>query len=393
MIGSRVFRRALEQSEAPRRKQPSAHDILQYVDVVDFLQTLGIEKLHKATSDEYNFACPFAGHTSGDANPSAYMNDGSKDKTKTTVWKCHGCARSGNGISFYAELEGISKQEAALHIRQTWAPGFRAPKGGSITAEFDQWLADRWERDHHEDEVSIIPWAQYNAQYSVDWDRAYKHYRKPDCDPIIAYLFERGFTADALANWQIGYDDYSERFTIPVSNLDGELVGVKGRAADELTRPKYLILGDRELRRPHYGFMPYQKAQLVFGLDRVKTARTLVLVEGELDVIALWQLRIPAVCTGSAHLSAEQGVLLRDHAEELILFFDSNDAGENAIWGYEGKDGEWHPGVVERLSPFLRLRVVEEHEHDASKLVQLSQIDELRRLLDEAPPHFRYFLL
>jgi hypothetical protein len=60
----------------------------------------------------------------------------------------------------------------------------------------------------------------------------------------------------------------------------------------------------------------------------------------------------------------------------------------NATWGWEDKDGGWHPGVVEKLSPFLRLRVVAEHEHDASDYVQHGRVADLRALLEAARLHF-----
>lgn len=396
-IGSRALKRAIEQADDPRRHRGGKSDFLQYVDVYDFLKTLDIEiyKDKKTTADEYNFTCPFPGHTSGDARPSGYMNDGSKDPSKTTVWKCHGCSRSGNAISFYAEVDGVSKQEAALHIRQTWAPNFRAPKGGSIANEIADKLADgREQRNAVPVPMKTIAWEHYDEMFRVNWFSAYKMYDAPDCPPEVAYLFDRGFRPQPLSRWRIGYDPLSERITIPVSNADGSLVGVKGRLPHDDRKPKYIAIGDRENKRPRYKFMPYEKSRVIFGLDRVRKSgrKVLVLVEGELDVIALWMLGIPAISTGSAHLSDEQAILLRDYADEIIVFFDTNTAGEQATWGYEDKDGDWHPGVVEKLEPFMRLRIVEDHEHDASKLVQLGRGDEARRLVADARSHVKLYL-
>src|SRR3954447_2828306 len=227
-IGSSRFQRALAEYEENQRIGNDG-PFLHHVDVADFLSTLEVENLHKANADEYNFSCPFPGHTRGDASPSAYMNDGSKDKTKTTAWKCWGCGRVGNGITFYAELAGVSKAEAAAHVRLTWAPRFRAPKGGSISKEFE--LRQRERRELAQEEAKpekIIAWRHYDDLFHVDWQRAHRLARRRKPDPVITYLFSRGFTVEALENWRIGYDPRSQRYTIPVCNIDGELVGVKG---------------------------------------------------------------------------------------------------------------------------------------------------------------------
>lgn len=50
--------------------------------------------------------CPFSGHKAGDRNESLSVN------IETGQWKCHGCGRSGNLISMYAELSGVDNREA-----------------------------------------------------------------------------------------------------------------------------------------------------------------------------------------------------------------------------------------------------------------------------------------
>lgn len=363
---------------------------LHNVDVTDFLESLEVENIARSTADEIQFSCPFPGHTSGDASPSAYMNDGSIDAKKATYWKCFGCNRQGTAITFYAELEGISKSEAARHVRETWGAGYRAPRGGSIAAEFEQRLRKRYEQ-RNSVPFKEIAWDHYNDLFGVDWDDALQQHLHPDCPEAVSYMFTRGFTVETLKDWKIGYDmrGMHGRLTIPVVNDDGTLIGVKGRSHGDHARPKYRILGDRPDRYPRYKFRPYEKARVVFGLDRVKKAGRLVLCEGELDVIALAQVGVPAIATGSAHVSGDQGRLIRDYADEIIVFFDSNNAGHRATWGWRDHDGEWRPGLVQRLAPFLPVRVVADHPYDASKLVELGKTRELYKLIRSAKSHLR----
>ena len=383
----------VDNSLGPRYKQRGG-DFLQHVDVYDFLETLGMENIQRGSIDELLFSCPFPGHSSGDSKPSAYMNDGSREKSKTTVWKCHGCGRAGNAVTFLSEHEGVSKHEAALHIRQTWAPNFRAPRGGSISAEFEQRIADRLEQSRRNDDITVIEWSEYGKRFGVDWDDAERTYHDQGdrCDPAVSYLFGRGFSARTLTAWRIGYDAISERFTIPVCNAQGELIGVKGRAWSKEQKNKYRIIGDKPNKRPRYGFIPYEKSRFLFGAHMLAGAKHAVMVEGELDVLALWQIGVPAVCTGSASVSDVQLVQIRDSVDSLTIYFDNDEAGNNGVWGYEDKHGDWHPGLVERLEPFLRLRVVIEPPTDPAELVRTQRESELRALLDDARAHHFAFL-
>jgi DNA primase len=130
----------------------------------------------------------------------------------------------------------------------------------------------------------------------------------------------------------------------------------------------------------------------VFGIEKWGEVEVYVLCEGELDVVALWQIGIPAISTGSAHLSEIQSRIVRDHCDEVVVFYDTDNAGNQATWGYWNKDGEFKPGLVQKIRPFLRVRVVEEHKHDPSKLIEKKRIRELRRLIENAPSSTRMLI-
>lgn len=395
-LGKRLTEAA---SDHTRKAKKHRHrEWLHLVDVDEFLETLEVGNISKATADERLFSCPFPGHSAGDSRPSAYMNDGSKDKSKATVWKCHGCGRSGNAITFYAEIENVSKQQAANDLRERYAPNFRKPRGGSISAEFELWLRDREKKAAQAPvKAPTIPQKRYDKLFAVDWEDAWSIYEEGDAPAEIAYMFDRGFTVETLVAWDIGYDERTQRITIPVHNADGEIVGVKGRSwkSKRAEKIKYLILGDNPAKpkRFKYGFPYYEKSLIVFGLHKLEgPVETLVLVEGELDVLALWQIGIPAVCTGSAHLSETQAKLVRDWCDEVIVFFDTNTAGEQGTFGWYDKDDEFHPGVLQALQPFIRVKIVDDHEGDASELVQDNREDELRELFSSAKSALHFIL-
>lgn len=370
---------------AGKRSKGGSRDWLHKIDIVDLLEGLGMDNISQATGDEIVCSCPFPGHTRGDRKPSLYMNDGSKDQSKATVWKCHGCGRAGNAIGLVASLDESSKQKAAQHLRERYAPDWLAPREG-IAKEFNdrRLMLKQQAMQQALEELRTIPWDRYEKLFGIEWPAGAG--ASDFAGTPAGYMYERGFTSETLNTWRIGWDEKSERIVIPVTDEDGNLVGVKGRTTDPDRKPKYLILGDRSDRRTkRYGFKHYEKSLVVFGIDQLKGSTWAVFCEGELDVLALHQIGIPAICTGSAHLSDEQARIIRDHLDEVIVLFDTDEAGKNATWGYTDDDDDvYHPGLVYKLERFIGVRVVRDHRYDPSKMIQLGKEEGLRRMIENA---------
>ena len=111
-----------------------------------------------------------------------------------------------------------------------------------------------------------------------------------------------------------------------------------------------------------YEFEPYLKSEVVFGIDKWGEQRIYVWDEGEINVMSWWKMGVPAFATGSAHMSDAQVRIIREYADEVVMFIDPDTAGDTGIWGYEDKDGEYHPGAVEKLQPFVRVRIAAPHD-------------------------------
>ena len=377
-LGEHVAR--LERDHTGRNKTRSRFGWLRYVEVIDFLENFDVANISQATADEVQFSCPFTGHTHGDNTPSAYMNDGSKNPDLTTRWKCFGCGRGGNAIHFVAEQQGISKQAARVQIKEHYAPGYKAPKYGSIAREFE---ARRKVAKEQRGETALEPLdPDVLFKFDVDWIYyAEEHADQPD----VAYMLDRGFTPGDLDDWGIGYDPDSQRVTIPVCDPDGNLVGFKGRAWRKDAHPKYLVLGDKG-KRKRYGFQTYDKSRVVFGLDRCSSSytQTLVLVEGEIDVMSLGVMGVMAICCGGSSMSTAQARLIREYCDEVVLFFDNDVAGKHGIHGIDKEDGEHKPGIIELLEPFMRVKVVGKHKHDANDYLRRGEHERVRELIESA---------
>lgn len=379
------------------RKRAGGHkaqkvEFLRFINVIDFLEHLEIANISQATADEVQFSCPFPGHLHGDESPSAYMNDGTKNSRLTTAWKCHGCGRQGNAISFLADHEHISRTRAQRWLKEHYAPGFASPKGG-ISTEFDERQKRRADEAEKPPEgmprgVAKLDWEMYHKRFGVEWGHMAEEYGD---EPDVGYMLRRGFTPAMLEEWAIGYDYDSGRLTIPVCDPQGNLVGIKGRAWREGHKPKYLILGDTSKsiakRGEVYGFKPYDKSMIVFGIDRWGEQESYVYDEGEINAMSFWRLGMPAIAGGSS-LSDVQARIIREYANEVVLFLDNDAAGSHGIWGWDDDEGDHHPGAVEKLEPFIRVRIVKRHPLDANALMQRGRFDRIRELVGTAKRSF-----
>jgi DNA primase len=214
----------------------------------------------------------------------------------------------------------------------------------------------------------------------------------PACD----YAFGRGFLPDTLAEWQFGYDERSKRLVFAVRDEQNRLVGFKGRALDG-RHPKYLVIGDRPGKPAHYGYPCYQTGKLVFGLSHaLKLAdpydedrhRHLIVCEGELNAVALWQAGYPAVAISGSNFTEDQERLLIRHADSVTLFFDSDEAGDRAAWGYTDSKGQEHLGAAQKLRPFIGVRLVPPHEDDPASMSEQQIAD----LIDSSVGSITYAL-
>jgi DNA primase len=356
---------------------------LRNVDVNEFLEALDIANIFQSKADEVGFSCPFPGHSHGDERPSCFMNTGERQSFKATFWFCFGCKRRGNAIDFLAAHEHINRALAAKQIKERFAPGFIAPRHG-----LKRELEERWAR-RTEDvrDIPIIPWDTYHKRFGVEWGYYAEMYGD---EPDVGYMLNRGFTPAMLEEWAIGYDADSERITIPVADADGNLVGIKARAWKHDVKNKYISLGDTlRTERRHgkvYGFEPYEKTLVVFGLDKWGEQPSFVFCEGEIDVMSFWRVDIPAFCTGGSWMSEVQAKIIRQYTDEVVMFFDNDSAGSAGLWGYVDEDGDYHPGAVEMLEKFIRVKIAPKHMLDANVLMRNGKHKRMHELIAAARP-------
>jgi DNA primase len=330
------------------------------IDAEDLLALLDVDNTHDVGSEEIGFSCLYgAGHANGDQNPSAHINRDS------LLWRCKGCGRAGNVIELVkiGLPIGTTYPAALAWLRENFGEQVRAPLGGSLLADLEQRLAKASykppeQRLPKEDET-IGP----TGIFSMNWRSGHE---------AAVYMRGRNFAPEVLEDWGLGYDHWTRRVTIPIRDESGTLLGFKGRSIDLGAKVKYMLLGDREDLKPRYGvgynFDMHDHRKVLFGIERAKGYKRVVIPEGELDAIACHSAGVPAVAPGTKSIGDGQLWLLRAHFDEIVFAYDAGD-GDKAVWGYtDPRSGKYYPGLAERLSPYFSVYVAPAHEGDPASM-------------------------
>ena len=136
------------------------------------------------------------------------------------------------------------------------------------------------------------------------------------------YVLKRGFELETLKEWESGYDVEYKRAVFPVRNYGGDLVGAVGRAVNG--HPiKY------------FNYFGFDKSRYLFGENKIVPGTALVVVEGLLDTVKVWQKlksedlldRYSVVGLLGSDASRKQCLKLLQFSDEIILFLDNDQAG------------------------------------------------------------------
>lgn len=150
-----------------------------------------------------------------------------------------------------------------------------------------------------------------------------KRYRFP-----TPYWASRGFSEATVGAFDLGYDPFEDAAIIPVRNAAGGLIGVIRRYLPQVPAPAK--------RGPKYlyprGF-PRKTSLFASWLVAKSATEHVVLTEGSLDAVAVFQAGVPALAIYGSSLTPEQVVLLRRLGiTSVTLMFDGDEAGQNATY-------------------------------------------------------------
>ena len=110
---------------------------------------------------------------------------------------------------------------------------------------------------------------------------------------------------------------------VPIIDVRGNIIAFGGRVLDD-SKPKYINSPETQV---------YKKSRTLFALNVAKksTSKRFILCEGYMDVISMHEAGFDtAVCACGTALTPEQVKLLSEYAEEAVLCYDSDEAGQKA---------------------------------------------------------------
>lgn len=300
-------------------------------DETDIVELVGRYVRLQAAGASYKGLCPF--HQ--EKTPSFHVNPSRQS------YKCFGCGAGGDAISFLMELESLTFPEAmetlarALDIdlasflqpgedegekrayhralaaaSEAFVAAWQDPRRG---AEARDYLGGRGFTPEVLDRFDV-GWAP-----GGDWLRQELERRGVSLDLAVgADLIRRGDHGSPFAYFR-------ERIMFPIRNVARQVTGFGGRSLGD-GEPKYLNSADS----PYFN-----KSRLLYAFDSARMvmarARTAILVEGYLDVIALAQVQIGnAVATCGTAFTTDQARLIKRGAERVVICFDGDAAGRKA---------------------------------------------------------------
>lgn len=312
----------------PEEKVREVAERLSIVDVVGEYVSL------KRSGANYTGLCPFH----GEKTPSFNVNPGRE------IFHCFGCGAGGNIFSFVMKIEGLSFPEA---FRKLAARAGVAVEERPLTTAEQQALRDR----ETQRSIMLLAAQRYRDILTRHPDgaaaRSYLQKREVDPDTAAAYglgcaparrdslvqlLQEKGLSLEIAANLGVirkgergWYDLLHGRLIFPIRDAQGQPIGFAGRVLDD-GLPKYINSPESPL---------YRKSSVLFGIDlalrEIRLSRSVIIVEGYFDHLALYRAGIRNVlATCGTALTDGHIALLKKHAEQVFLLFDSDKAGRSA---------------------------------------------------------------
>ena len=303
----------------------------------DIIEVIGAYVPLKHAGTNFQGLCPFHREKSPSFNVNPHKQ----------FFYCFGCGVGGSVFTFLQKYENIGFLDAVrrlaerAHIplefdEQPGAQQARHIKDQLLTIH--EQITQRWQAALSNDAAGQIA-RDYLAKRRVP-EEAIKLFRlgyAPDLwDDTVNWGRSKGFAPDLLEQSGLVvrkegaehcYDRFRGRLMFPICDEQGRVVGFSGRilSGDEKTA-KYVNSPESPI---------FTNGKVMFGLDKSKRAlldtKSAIICEGQLDLIACFMAGVTNVVApqGTA-LTADHARILKRYAEEVILCFDSDNAGQKA---------------------------------------------------------------
>ncbi len=314
--------------------QTTIQQILGRLDIIEVIG--GFVKLKKRGANWLGL-CPFH----NEKTPSFIVSP-SKE-----IYKCFGCGRSGNTISFLMEHEKYSYVESLR-----W-----------LAAKYNVEIEESFQNDE-EKQIQLTADSLFIInQFARDFFAGKLFDTEEGRDIGLSYFKERGFREEFIRKFQLGYspeqrdsfakealakkynpelllksglvvkrnedylDNYRGRVIFPVHNHSGKVIGFGARILKSNDKsPKYINTPENEI---------YVKSKVLYGSyfarQAIDKADECLLVEGYTDVVSLHQAGIEnKVSNVGTSLTSDQLRRIRKYSNNLTIIYDGDPAGIKA---------------------------------------------------------------
>ena len=259
---------------------------------------------------------------------------------ETQSFYCFGCGAGGDVITFIKKISNLEYVEAVklLASRAGMPMPNEEDKAGemrrkvlAINRDAARYFYDQLNKPTPEAALAREYWRKRRG-LSDDTIRRFGLGYAPDSySDLLHYLKGRGYNEEELLESGIVrrsekgnlYNLFRHRMITPIIDLRGNVIAFGGRVLDD-SKPKYINSPETVV---------YKKSRTLFALNIAKrsTSRRYILCEGYMDVISMHQAGFDtAVCACGTALTPEQVKLIGEYADEVILSYDSDEAGQKA---------------------------------------------------------------
>lgn len=338
----------------------------------------------KGTS--YMGLCPFH----NEKTPSFSVHPGRQ------TYHCFGCGASGDVFNFLMEYEKLSFQEAVrtLAVRA----GIEIPTE-DVSEEKKKEISEKSRLFDIQKEAAKFYLFKLRAPEGRIAEKYLKNrglsdetiksfglgYSGRDGSGLYQYLKGKGYTdsllrESGLFTWDEKKNTMSEKFwnrvMFPIMDINRKVIGFGGRVFGD-AKPKYLNSPETKL---------FDKSRNLYGLYAARASRqkNIIICEGYMDVISLHQAGFTnAVASLGTALTSQQAALLHRYTKEVLLMYDSDEAGiKAALRGIPLLRNAGLSSRVVNLTPYK----------DPDELLKANGHDELAGRIEKAENGFMFEL-
>lgn len=263
-------------------------------------------------------------------------------KPDSQFFYCFGCHAGGDVFTFISKIENLTFRESLEFLAER--ANIKLPSIENLDTPQERLKKRLYEM--HGDTAIFFHERLYKPLAKIAQDyvkqrkldnktlKAFKIGYSGERDELYKFLISKGYTNKEIESAELCFktdsgnyiDKFRKRLMFPIMDVSGRVIAFGGRRLDENQKTaKYLNSNESPI---------FLKKNNLFALNLAKKSdsKTLILVEGYMDVISLHQRGVTnAVASLGTALTEEQGKLIRRYSDKVVFSYDSDEAGQNAI--------------------------------------------------------------